>query len=162
MEPEAFTLPCYPDSGFHPIQGTHRTNLALGGLVYEGLYEVDPSFEAQPVLAVSSTVSEDGLTWTFTLRQGVTFSDGTALTAQDVVTSLNLARESALYSARLSAITSVTAGEGTVVIRLSTPCLLYTSYLFATDPLLLSRRALCSQFPLFYWYRMCYTIHLKN
>lgn len=121
VEPEAFTLPCYPDSGFHPITGTNRTNLALGGLVYEGLYEVDPSFEAQPVLAVSSTLSEDGLTWTFTLRQGVTFSDGTALTAQDVVTSLNLARESALYSARLSAIASVTAGEGTVVIRLSTP-----------------------------------------
>lgn len=121
VEPASFTLPYYPDSGFHPITGSNRTNLALGGLVYEGLYEVDPSFEAQPVLAVSSTLSEDGLTWTFTLRQGVTFTDGTALTAQDVVTSLNLARESALYSARLAAITSVTAGEGTVVIRLSAP-----------------------------------------
>ena len=120
-ETGTFTLPCYPEDGFHPITGTNRTNLALGGLVYEGLYEVDPAFEAQGVLAVSNTVSEDGLTWTFTLRQGVAFSDGTPLTAQDVVTSLNMARQSTLYSARLSGIASVTAGEGTVVVRLSAP-----------------------------------------
>ena len=121
VEQGEFALACYPLAGFHPITGGNRTNLSLGGLVYEGLYEVDPSFEAQGVLAVSNTVSEDGLTWTFTLRQGVSFSDGTPLSAEDVVSSLNQARQSALYSARLSGIASVSAGEGTVVVRLSTP-----------------------------------------
>lgn len=119
--PTRFCLPYYPQGGFHPITGTNRTNLSLGGLIYESLYEVDPNFEAREALAVSSTVSEDGLTWTFTLRQGVTFSDGTPLTAQHVADCLNLARQSSLYAARLSTVTSVTPGEGTVVVRLSAP-----------------------------------------
>ena len=114
-----FALPCYPKDSFHPISGANRTNRTLAGLVYEGLYELDQSFTPQGVLAVSSTTSADGLTWTFTLRQGVTFSDGSALTADDVAAALNLARQSALYAARLAGIASVTAGEGTVVIRLS-------------------------------------------
>ena len=116
-----FTLPCYPEESFHPISGANRTNLTLAGLVYEGLYELDEAFQPQGVLAVSSTTSADGLTWTFTLRQGVTFSDGSPLTADDAAAALNLARQSPLYAARLAGVASVTAGEGTVVIRLSAP-----------------------------------------
>jgi peptide/nickel transport system substrate-binding protein len=44
--------------------------------------------EASPGLAESWTISEDGLTYTFTLRQGVTFHDGSPLTAEAVVRSL--------------------------------------------------------------------------
>lgn len=116
-----FALPCYPDAGFHPISGTNRLNLELAGLMYDGLYTLDENFQAQPALAASHTVSADSATWTITLRQGVTFSDGSPLTAQDVVYSLNLARQSALYQYRLSSINSVTAGEGTVTITLSLP-----------------------------------------
>lgn len=117
----AYALPCYPESGFHPLLGRNRTNLALGGLLYEGLYELDGSFQAQNVLAAGQTVSEDGLTWTFSLRSGVTFSDGSALTAQDVAAALNQARDSALYAARLTGIKSVTAGEGSITVALSAP-----------------------------------------
>lgn len=116
-----FALPCYPDAGFHPINGTNRVNLELAGLMYDGLYTLDENFQAQPALAASHTVSADSATWTITLRQGVTFSDGSPLTAQDVVYSLNLARQSVLYQYRLSAINSVTAGDGTVTITLSLP-----------------------------------------
>ncbi len=116
-----FALPCVPEAGFHPITGENRLNLELAGLVYDGLYTVSPSFEAEGALAAAQSVSEDGLTWTITLRQGVTFSDGSALTTQDVANSLNLARESALYGYRLSQITGVTAGENTVSITLSLP-----------------------------------------
>lgn len=116
-----FALPCYPDAGFHPISGTNRVNLELAGLMYDGLYALDEQFQAQPALAASHTVSADSATWTITLRQGVTFSDGSPLTAQDVVYSLNLARQSALYQYRLSAINSITAGDGTVTITLSLP-----------------------------------------
>lgn len=45
-----------------------------------GSSAVDASFQAQPLLCSGYTVSEDGLTWTFTLREGITFSDGTPLT----------------------------------------------------------------------------------
>jgi peptide/nickel transport system substrate-binding protein len=116
-----FALPCYPQAGFHPITGTNRTNLALGGLIYEGLFELDESFQPQNVLCTSYTVSENGLTWTFALEQGVTFSDGSTLTPQDVADSLNLARTSTLYASRLAGITGVTAQEGGVTVTLSAP-----------------------------------------
>ena len=114
-----FALACYPDAGYHPITGFNRTNLLLGGLLYEGLFAVDPQFDAEEVLCSSYTMSSDGLTWTFTLRSGVTFSDGSPLTTAEVLSSLELARTSTLYSARFTDVTEITAGEGTVTITLS-------------------------------------------
>jgi ABC-type transport system substrate-binding protein len=56
---------------------------------YDGLYRwVDNPPKLIPWLAESHTVSADGLTWTFKLRQGVKFHDGTEMTAQDVVYSM--------------------------------------------------------------------------
>src|SRR5262245_2344636 len=46
------------------------------------------SSDIEPSLAVQWSVSKDGLVWSFRLRPGVTFHDGTALTAQHVVESL--------------------------------------------------------------------------
>ncbi len=43
-----------------------------------------------PGLAESWEVSDDGLVWTFKIREGVTFHDGTPLTAEDVAWSLQL------------------------------------------------------------------------
>lgn len=64
--------------------------------IYETLVVVnapDAEEEFSPALATSWETSEDGLTWTFTLREGVTFHDGAALTSDAVVRSVNLARE---------------------------------------------------------------------
>lgn len=110
-----------PQSSLHPITGQSQVNLDLAGLVYEGLYELDRSFEPQPALAQSASVSEDALAWTITLRSGVAFSDGTPLTAAHVVSSLNAARNSTLYGPRLSAVTSVSEANGVVAIYLSSP-----------------------------------------
>ena len=118
-EQTEFALACYPEAGFHPITGANRTNLTLGGLVYEGLYALDQRFEPQPQLCAEGVQAIDGLSWTFTLRTGVTFSDGSPLTAAEVKSSLDLARTSTLYASRLSDITNVTAGEGTVTVTLS-------------------------------------------
>lgn len=83
---------------------------------------MDGSFTAQPVLCESYTVSPDKLTWTFTLRGGVTFSDGTSLTGEVAAAALELARgEGSRYSGRLSHVTSITAGEGTVTVTLDEP-----------------------------------------
>ena len=118
-EQAEFALACYPEEGFHPITGGNRTNLALGGLVYEGLYALDQQFEPQPQLCTQGVQAADGLSWTFTLRTGVTFSDGSPLTSAEVKSSLELARTSSLYTSRLSDVTGVTAGEGTVTVTLS-------------------------------------------
>ena len=53
--------------------------------VFEGLTRIDRNGVVQPGLAKSWDVSEDGLTYSFTLQEGVTFHDGSAFDAEDVV-----------------------------------------------------------------------------
>src|SRR5690606_15759213 len=77
-----------------------------------------------PVLASEWDVSDDGLTYTFTLQKGVTFHDGTPMTADDVVTSLTetKADESATGAKDLAAIEAVSSpDENTVVVTLAEP-----------------------------------------
>ena len=56
--------------------------------IFDRLFEIktnaDGSTELEKSLVEDYTVSDDGLTYDFTLRSGVTFSDGTPLTANDV------------------------------------------------------------------------------
>lgn len=117
-----FSLAYDPGASLHPITGTSQVNLDLAPLIYQGLYELDNQFQAQPALAASASASQDSLVWTVTLKEGVQFSDGTPLTAAHVAASLNAARTSGLYASRLSSVTAVAEGEeGTVVITLSAP-----------------------------------------
>ena len=53
--------------------------------VFEGLVWIDPDGAPQPSLAAGWTISEDGLTYTFDLQDGVTWHDGEAFTSADVV-----------------------------------------------------------------------------
>lgn len=128
-EQESFSLPYYPSASLHPITGTNRVNMLLSSLTYQGLFELDNSFTANPVLCSSASVSQDGLTWTFTLGEH-TFSDGSSVTTADVISSLELARSDGLYVARLSGIRQIAAGEdNTVVITLTQPNSLLPSLL---------------------------------
>jgi len=70
------------------------TQAGLGepfNLIYSNLVKLNDDGSIAPDLASSYQVSADGLTYTFTLRSGLKFSDGTALTANDVAYSLNRA-----------------------------------------------------------------------
>ncbi|WP_020620024.1 ABC transporter substrate-binding protein [Paenibacillus daejeonensis] len=57
--------------------------------IFETLYTLNSDYEPVPALAESVEISEDGLTYTFPLRQGVKFHNGEELTADDVVASMN-------------------------------------------------------------------------
>ena len=57
--------------------------------VFEGLTRFGPDGSVNPGLAESWIISNDGLTYTFKLRTGVKFHDGSDMTAEDVVFSLN-------------------------------------------------------------------------
>lgn len=59
--------------------------MSLYDLVYESLVIIDDDYMPQPGLCESWEESGSGKTWTFTLRKNITFSDGTPLTAKDVV-----------------------------------------------------------------------------
>ena len=60
--------------------------------IYETLVEATPRARSAPGLATLE-ISEDGLTYTLTLQEGVTFHDGDPLTAADVVWTLEQQRE---------------------------------------------------------------------
>lgn len=88
--------------------------------VMETLVDADAEGSLRPGLATEWAASDDGLTWTFTLRQGVMFHDGTALTAEAVETALvrALTQPGVLSKAP---VTEIKAGDGVVVITLTTP-----------------------------------------
>ena len=93
--------------------------------VFEGLTRIDSEGAVQPALAESWEVSDDGLTYTFKLREGVAFHDGTSFEASDVVFSLDRARGPDSVNAQkalFEAIESVEAVDGaTVKVTLSRP-----------------------------------------
>ena len=70
-----------------PLDPQDRDMISLYGVVYESLVTIDDNGLPQPLLAENWAESGNGKTWTFTLRENVTFSDGTPLTAADVVAS---------------------------------------------------------------------------
>ena len=91
--------------------------------IYQGLVARTPEQDIVPALASDWTVSPDGLTYTFTLREGVTFHDGQPLTPQDVVWSLTTRRDTPAWrdSARLANVTSITAEGQDISLTLSAP-----------------------------------------
>lgn len=91
--------------------------------VYDTLVEPDENLEFQPALAESWDLSEDQLTWTFHLRDGVTFHDDSEFTADDVVYSYRRIIDEELSNAwRFSAIAEVTAvDDKTVEITVTEP-----------------------------------------
>jgi peptide/nickel transport system substrate-binding protein len=68
-----------------PVSLVGNSDLLHAMATYEPLVVFDNDFQVSPWLASSWSVSEDGLEWTFELREGVTFHDGKELTAEDVV-----------------------------------------------------------------------------
>jgi peptide/nickel transport system substrate-binding protein len=60
----------------------------FGYMVYDTLYAQDSKGQPKPQMVEKHTVSKDGLSWSFTLRPGLKFSDGNAVTSADVVASL--------------------------------------------------------------------------
>jgi len=93
--------------------------------VFEGLTRIDRNGVVQPGLAESWTISDDGLTYTFKLHDGVTFHDGTTFDSADVKFSLDRAMAEDSTNAQkglFAGIASVeTPDAGTVVITLSQP-----------------------------------------
>lgn len=72
----------------HPLRGGTYQNRAIDKLLYDPLIDYEQGGRLSGVLAESFAWSDDGLSLIFTLKEGVTFSDGTSLTARDAVVSL--------------------------------------------------------------------------
>jgi peptide/nickel transport system substrate-binding protein len=93
--------------------------------IYEGLTGTDTSLAVVPALAQSWTVSDDGLTYTFKLRPGVKFHDGSDFDAEDAAASLRRVLSKDIASplaSRISPIETITVADpATLVLKLSAP-----------------------------------------
>lgn len=113
-----------PDTLF-PWKATQFQAVQVLEQLYGTLTELDTDLEVTPGLAESWQVSEDGTAITMTLRQGVTFADGSTFDSADVKASLDRIRDEAtgaVAAAGLASIASVEAPDpATVVLTLSGP-----------------------------------------
>jgi len=71
-----------------PIWTTAYITRNHGYLVFDTLFAMDESLTPRPQMVDSYTVSDDRMTWTFTLRDGLAWHDGPPVTAEDCVASL--------------------------------------------------------------------------
>ena len=112
----------FPIAQTDPAQISSDAEVLIANHVYDYLVGVDADNQVQPRLATDWTRSEDGLTYRFSLAEDVTFHDGAALTADDVVYTFRRLRDTeGLPTADLySNITSIEAtGELSVTFTLS-------------------------------------------
>ncbi|MFI7633072.1 ABC transporter substrate-binding protein [Nonomuraea sp. NPDC049400] len=116
-------------TGYDPQLADVATTWQLLSLSYETLVTVGPDFSVQPLLA-DKWETPDPKTYVFHLREGVTFSNGREMTADDVVGSLKrLLASKSVWRGQLGPVKSVTKdGDRTVKVTLSEP---YTPFLAA-------------------------------
>ena len=120
---------------------------AIGGpgymrmiLMYDSLLWIDGDGTVLDWLTTSHASSTDGLTWTFVLRDGVRWSDGTPLTSEDVVYTFNYFKTAQIFGplviAQPEGVASVTALDAkTVQIRLAAPAVTFERAVAAALPI---------------------------
>jgi peptide/nickel transport system substrate-binding protein len=107
-------------STFNPFLAYFNGELAVLGNIYPSLTTINEQGKPAPYLATSWKVSPDRLTWTFTIKSGLKWSDGKPLTAADAAWTLNLImKNNVAASANGSLVAnfaSVTAPNATTLI----------------------------------------------
>lgn len=116
MQPIVQTDPAFISSDSEVLVANH---------VYDYLVDIDPDSNIVPRLATEWSVSDDGLTYTFSLAEGVTFHDGSPLTAEDVVWTYDRLRDPELELATAELYQNIqnveAIDEGTVEFTLEAP-----------------------------------------
>lgn len=107
---------------FDPVSSTDDNSIFTQMEIYDSLVKLgDDGQTIEPELATEWVTTDDGLNTTFTLRDGVKFSDGSLLTAEDAAFSLNRLTDS-FWGFLVSPIESVSAvDDSTVEISLTEP-----------------------------------------
>ena len=78
------TMPSEPDH-LDPYLSAAADTEAVMNNVFEGLMRFDEEGQLLPQLATDYAISDDGLTYTFDIRSGVTFHNGDPMTLEDVI-----------------------------------------------------------------------------
>ena len=118
-----------PAAGFDPLVAWGCSEHVHEPLIQSTLITTDENLEFASDLATEYSCTEDGLTWTFKLRDDVRFSDGEPLDADDVAFTVNAVIENPASEADLSMVDEAVAIDATTVeLHLNKPfnALLYT------------------------------------
>ena len=118
---------------YNPVQYNNSTANRVAELIYDGLISLNAEQVAQPGLAETWEISPDSLTWTFHLRSGVKFSDGSDFTSADVkytYESMLDKANNAPYRSRYTSISEIECpDDSTVIFHLSSPNVALMVYL---------------------------------
>ena len=110
-----------PEAGFNPVYGWGAGEHVHEPLIQSTLLTTTADLEIGLDLATDYGVSDDGLVWTVTIREDVSFTDGEPLTAGDVAFTYNLcAKESSVNDFTMLK-EAVAVDETTVEFHLNTP-----------------------------------------
>lgn len=111
-----------PSAGLDPATAVTQASLRVMELLYDTLIDYDEDNTLVPMIAEKWEVSDDGLTYVFTIRENAAFSDGSAITTSDVVYSIERAINNEAMGSRLAGVDSVEAtGASDVTVTLSSP-----------------------------------------
>lgn len=118
----SMTTSSEPEAGFDPIYNWGSGEHAHEPLIQSTLIRTDVNLDFENDLATEYHVSDDGLAWTFTIRNDVKFTDGEPLTASDVAFTVNQIAANAASEADLSMVESAEAPDDvTCIIHLNRP-----------------------------------------
>lgn len=112
----------------NPLLATSETDRDVTALVYGGLMKQEPDGSVSPYLAERYEISEDGLQYTFYLRENMFFHDGTPITAEDVVYTVQTAKNPEIKSPRRAnweGVEVVAVDPKTVIFSLRAPYALF-------------------------------------
>ena len=120
-----------------PVTARNRAERALVGLVFSGLVRLGPGTTYRPDLAESWTSDETGRSWTFTIRSDAVWHDGAAVTADDVVYTVNALKSPDVAGTGAGAWADVTVeAVDTKTVRLTLGTPIGGVLALATQPLL--------------------------
>ena len=88
-----------------PVFNTALVTRTHGMLVFDQLYGLDENFNVQPQMVEGHVVEDDGKTWKITLREGMTFHDGTPVLARDCIASIDRWMQADVLARSIRAIT---------------------------------------------------------
>jgi peptide/nickel transport system substrate-binding protein len=119
-------LRCVPEANLgsiDPIWTTATVATNHGYMVYDTLYGVDLSLTPRPQMVAGHTQSDEGKTWTFTLRDGLFFHDDEKVRSVDCIASINRWSKRSAWGQALAAVTQeMTAqSDNQFTIRLKKP-----------------------------------------
>lgn len=117
----SFSLPYTTVTNFNPLLPASKVNMALWPLMYDCLSEPDQNYN--PIMRLADSITSNGTTVTIKLKSGIKFTDGTTLSAKDVIYTFKFVQTNtnSPYNSRLANVTSYTSSGNVITLTLKTP-----------------------------------------